>query len=228
MPLMWLIPSTSRALPHQPPKLLHTPARMLDRSASLFIKPLVNRLARLAASAGLSANQLTVSGFTIGLIAAYLIAIGAYTEGAAAILTSRMLDAIDGAVARLTHATDAGGFLDVALDFVFYASIPLAFALADPARNALPAAVLLAAFMGTGTSFLAFAVLATKRGMQSLDYPHKSFYFLGGLTEATETLVCFLAMCVWPEWFIELAYGFAALCGVTTITRIWWGWRAFQ
>lgn len=201
---------------------------MFDRSASLLIQPLVKRLARLAAGFGLNANQITVAGFCIGLFAAFLIANGAYGEGAAAILISRLFDALDGAVARQTHATDAGGFLDVALDFVFYASIPLAFALADPARNALPAAVLLAAFIGTGTSFLAFAVLATKRGMRNLDYPQKSFYFLGGLTEATETLACFLAMCVWPEFFIELAYGFAALCGVTTLTRIWWGWRAFQ
>ena len=201
---------------------------MLDRSASLLIKPLIDRLARLAAAAGLSANQLTASGFAIGLFASYLIASTDYLTGAIAILVSRLFDGLDGAVARQTHATDAGGFLDIALDFVFYASVPLAFAFADPTRNALPAAVLLAAFIGTGTSFLAFSVLAAKRGMSSLDYPDKSFYFLGGLTEATETLACFLAMCVWPEFFIELAYAFAALCGITTITRIWWGWRAFQ
>jgi hypothetical protein len=60
--------------------------------------------------------------------------------------------------------TDRGAFLDITLDFLFYASIPLAFALADPAANALPAAVLLAAFIGTGSSFLAFAVLAERRG----------------------------------------------------------------
>lgn len=201
---------------------------MLDRSASLLIKPLIDRLARLAAAVGLTANQLTVSGFAIGLFASYLIASNAYLTGATAILASRLFDGLDGAVARQTQATDAGGFLDIALDFVFYASVPLAFAFADPTRNALPAAVLLAAFIGTGTSFLAFSVLATKRGMSSLDYPDKSFYFLGGLTEATETLACFLAMCVWPEFFIELAYAFAALCGITTLTRIWWGWRAFQ
>ena len=31
---------------------------------------------------------------------------------------------LDGSVARLTQPTDAGGFLDIALDFVFYATIP--------------------------------------------------------------------------------------------------------
>ena len=131
-------------------------------------------------------------------------------------------------MARQTTATDAGGFLDITLDFLFYASIPLAFAVADPAANALAAAVLLAAFIGTGASFLAFAVLAAKRSMSNLAFPDKSFYFLGGLTEATETLAFFVAMCIWPQHFAELAYAFAALCAITIMSRIWWGWKAFS
>lgn len=201
---------------------------MFDRAASHLIQPLVNQLAKVAVRSGVSANQLTLSGFGLGMFAAFLIASGDHLAGLVAIFTSRLCDALDGAVARQTAPTDAGGFLDIALDFVFYASIPLAFAVQDPARNALPAAVLLASFIGTGSSFLAFAAIAAKRGMHSLDYPNKSMYFLGGLTEATETLACFAAMCVWPEFFIELAYGFALLCLITTGTRLWWGWRAFQ
>jgi phosphatidylglycerophosphate synthase len=201
---------------------------MFDRAASHLIQPLVNHLAKVAVRAGVSANQLTLTGFGIGLFAAFLIAAGDHLYGLAAIFASRLCDALDGAVARQTAPTDVGGFMDIALDFVFYASIPLAFAVQDPARNALPAAVLLASFIGTGSSFLAFAAIAAKRGMRSLDHPNKSMYFLGGLTEATETLACFAAMCVWPEFFIEMAYGFAMLCLITTGIRLWWGWRAFQ
>lgn len=201
---------------------------MFDRSVSHLIAPLIHRLARQAKRLGLTANQITLLGFLLGLVAAFLIAFEAYMAGAITILASRLLDALDGAVARLTQATDAGGFLDIALDFVFYASIPLAFAFSDPVRNALPAAVLLAAFIGTGSSFLAFAVMAAKRGLSNLVTPNKSFYFLGGLTEASETLLCFMAMCAWPGLFIELAYGFAALCATTTATRIWWGWKTLQ
>jgi phosphatidylglycerophosphate synthase len=201
---------------------------MLDRFVTALIRPAVGGAARALVRAGIGANSLTLLGFGIGLVAAFLIASHAYYAGAAAIFASRLCDALDGAVARLTQATDAGGFLDIALDFVFYASIPLAFAVADPAHNALAAAVLLAAFIGTGTSFLAFAVMAAKRGLTSLDYPDKSFYFLGGLTEATETLAFFAAMCVWPQHFSALAYVFAGLCVITTGTRIWWGWRTFS
>ena len=148
--------------------------------------------------------------------------------GVVAILASRLCDALDGAIARETRVTDAGGFLDIALDFIFYAAIPLGFAVADPGRNALAAATLLAAFVGTMASFLAFAVLAAKRGLNNLAYPDKSFYFLGGLTEATETLGFFIAMCVWPQHFAWLAYSFSAMCLLTTGTRIWWGWKTFS
>ncbi|MDR3455393.1 MAG: CDP-alcohol phosphatidyltransferase family protein [Rhodoferax sp.] len=188
----------------------------------------MNRLARVLVRAGLSADQITLAGFLAGLVAAVLIANSLYVAGAVAIFLSRLLDALDGAVARLSQPTDRGAFLDIALDFLFYASIPLAFALADPARNALAAAVLLAAFIGTSTSFLAFAVMAAKRGLHSADYPDKSFYFLGGLTEATETLACFAAICVWPQYFAPLAYAFAALCAATIATRLWWGWRTLS
>jgi hypothetical protein len=88
--------------------------------------------------------------------------------------------------------------------------------------------VLLASFMGTASSFLAFAVLAEKRGMTSTALPGKSFYFLGGLTEATETIAAFAAMCLWPAAFAPIAYGFAALCGITTALRIRWGLQALR
>lgn len=201
---------------------------MLDRAATALLRPGVSALARALSGAGVHANRITVWAFAIGCAAAVCIALQAFVAGAALILLSRLGDALDGAVARLTQATDAGGFLDITLDFVFYASIPLAFAIAAPAQNALPAAVLLAAFMGTSSSFLAYAALAAKRGLQSTAYPDKSFYFLGGLTEATETLAVFMAMCMWPQHFAWLAYGFAGLCALTTATRIAWGWRAFQ
>lgn len=201
---------------------------MIDRYALPLLQRLLLPAARALARAGVGANSITLAGFAVGLFAALLIANGAYGAGAVALLLSRALDGLDGLVARLTTPTDAGGFLDITLDFLFYASIPLAFAFADPQANALAAAVLLAAFIGTGSSFLAFATLAAKRGLQSQAYPSKSFYFLGGLTEGFETLVCFLLMCLWPQHFALWAYGFATLCACTIATRLWWGWRSFQ
>jgi phosphatidylglycerophosphate synthase len=199
------------------------PSAVLDRHAQTLLKPALLTMGRALVRAGVGANTLTVTGFVLGLAAAVAIALQAYLWGLGLLLASRLLDGLDGTVARLTQPSDAGGFLDITLDFVFYAAIPVGFALAEPSANALPAAVLLATFIGTGSSFLAFAALAEKRGLSDTALPGKSFYFLGGLTEATETIGVFAAMCVWPQHFAWLAYGFAALCALTTALRITWG-----
>lgn len=201
---------------------------MLDKAVQRALRPAMTRAARALVRLGVGADALTLAGFAIGMAAAAAIAIEEFLPGLALLLLSRLMDGLDGAVARATHPTDRGGFLDITLDFLFYAAIPLAFALADPVANALPAAVLLAAFIGTGSSFLAFAAVAEKRRLQSLAFPDKSFYFLGGLTEATETIAAFAAMCLWPQWFAPIAYGFAALCGITIVLRIGWGWQRFR
>ena len=201
---------------------------MLDKAIQLALRPLMTRAARGLVRLGVGADAITFAGFAIGMAAAIAIAFQQYTPGLALLLLSRLMDGLDGAVARATQPTDRGGFLDITLDFLFYAAIPLAFALADPANNALPAAVLLASFIGTGSSFLAFAAVAEKRHLHSVALPDKSFYFLGGLTEATETITAFALMCLWPAGFPQIAYGFAVLCGITIALRIGWGWQRFR
>ena len=200
---------------------------MLDRYAMKLMRPAIDRAAREIKNRGYSADQVTFAGFGLGLFAALCIALGFYALALAPLLASRALDGLDGAVARAGVASDRGAFLDIGLDFVFYGTIPLAFGIADPDSNALAAATLLAAFVGTGSSFLAYAIIAEKRGLKSTEYPTKSFYYLGGLAEGTETIACFLAMCLWPQHFAVLAYFYAALCLITTITRLLAGWQTF-
>ena len=201
---------------------------MLDRFAlPLFATP--HRIvARACLRAGLSANAVTMIGAVIGLAALPTLATQHYGGALALILSNRFLDGVDGTMARTgtVGPTDRGAFLDTVCDFLFYAAVPLGFALANPAANALAAAVLLASFIGTATTFLAFAVASAKRGVLSPSYPNKGFYYLGGLTEGTETILLFCAMCLWPQQFAWLAYGFAAACAVTTATRLYFGMRS--
>jgi phosphatidylglycerophosphate synthase len=201
---------------------------MLDRFITPLIRPTVVGIAAGLARRGVGADQVTFAAFGIGVVAMVCITLQAYIAGAILILVSRLYDALDGAVARQTQATDSGGFLDISLDFLFYAGIVMAFALSAPKANALPAAVLLTSFIGTTSSFLAFSALAAKRGIQSMKYPDKSFYFLGGLAEATETLLFFMAMCIWPHYFAPLAYAFAFICAITTFTRIVGGYQTLK
>lgn len=206
---------------------------MLDRYAQMAIRPVIQALATGLHRAGVRATTLTWLAWAVGMASAVAIAMQAYITGLLLLLLSRLLDGLDGAVARLGTPSDAGGFLDISLDFWFYAAIPLAFAWADSEANALPAAFLLAAFIGTGTSFLAYAVMREKQNKHEHEHQpaqtayqdngsaaRKSFYFLGGLTEATETIGFFLAMCLWPQHFATLAVVFAMLCLITSATRI--------
>jgi len=177
---------------------------------------------------GVGADRITIAGFAIGALAVPALALGWYIVALVLILVNRLADGLDGEVARLSRPTDRGAFLDIALDFVFYALVPLGFAFADPAANALPAAVLIAAFVGTGSSFLAFSAIAAKRGLPPTRYPTKGIFYLGGLTEGFETIAVFVAMCLFPAAFPVLAWVFAAACAITTLTRWLHGWRAFS
>ena len=114
---------------------------MLDRAANAALMPLLQVCARGLVRAGVRADTVTLIGFGIGIAAAVAIAMQHYALSLALLLVSRLADGLDGAVARLTQPSDRGAFLDITLDFLFYASIPLAFALADPLHNALPAPV---------------------------------------------------------------------------------------
>ena len=184
---------------------------------------------RWLAARGATANAITLGGLVLGLVSAGMFWAGwSGLAGALVLLSSRLADGLDGAMARASRPTDRGAFLDIALDCAFYALFPLGFALGDPAVNGLPAAVLIASFIGTGSSFLAFASIAAKRGTTSADYPSKGIYYLGGLTEGAETIAVFAAMCVFPASFAVLAYGFATACALTTVMRWHQGWTAFR
>lgn len=201
---------------------------MIDAMILPLQRSLLHPPAQRLAALGLHADQITIAGFVLGLCALPALAFGAHGAALVFILLNRLADGLDGAVARIVGATDRGAFLDTALDFLFYALVPLGFALSDPAANALPAAVLIASFVGTGSSFLAFAVIAARRGIVSHGYPAKGIYYLGGLTEGAETIAFFVAICLVPSAFPILALVFAAACAVTTLTRWHMGWRAFS
>lgn len=193
---------------------------MLDGIARRLIDGRLDRIGRDLARRGVSADQVTAAGFIASLIAIGLVAIGSPAAAVAFVLAGRIADGLDGAVARATAKTDLGGFLDIVCDFVFYGGLPLAFAIADPAANALPAAFLIATFYVNGASFLGFAILAARRGLETTQRGSKSLYFTTGLAEGTETIAVFLAACLWPAAFPALAWGFGILCLITAAARV--------
>jgi phosphatidylglycerophosphate synthase len=192
---------------------------VLDRAARRLIDPVLEQLAVAAQQRAITANQVTVAGFACGLAAMAAIALQSYGLGLLLLLANRLADGVDGALARRNGATDLGGYLDIVLDFIIYSGAAFAFALAQP-DHALAAAFLIFSFMGTGSSFLAFAIFAAKRKLDGEEAADKSFYYLGGITEGTETILLFVIVLLFPGWFPAAAYLYGTLCWLTTVGRI--------
>lgn len=191
---------------------------MLDARLRPLIDPPLNRAGRVIAGWGVGANMLTASGLALGVAGALAITNSEFGLALALIIANRLLDGLDGAVARVNGPTPIGGYFDILADFVFYASVPLCFGLSD-AANTVPALILVASFVLTGVSFLAFAAIAAERGISTQAHGKKSFFYSTGLAEGAETIAVFVAMCLFPHWFGVIAYGYAALCVLTVLQR---------
>ncbi|MBI3197230.1 MAG: CDP-alcohol phosphatidyltransferase family protein, partial [Rhodospirillales bacterium] len=182
---------------------------MFDPVLRRLIDPPLNRAGAWLARQGVPANGASLVGLMIGLLAVPALAHGRYDLALLAILFNRLIDGVDGPIARQGKPTPFGGYLDIMCDMAFYAAVPLGFALAD-AANAVWAAILLASFVCTGASFLGRAVLAAQVGeANDGKRGRKSFFHAAGLIEGSETIAAFVLFCLLPGGFPWLAGLFA-------------------
>jgi len=200
---------------------------MLDAHLQKHLQRPLTALGRGLSAWSIQANTVTLIGFFAGLAAIPCLATQHYGWALGLICFNRFCDGLDGAMARLQGPTDFGGYLDIVCDFIFYAGVVWGMSLARP-QEAGWAALLLFSFMGTASSFLAYAILAAKQGQgkpkgKSQDKPQalpKAFYYLGGLTEGTETIALLVFFCLFPQWFVPASLVFSLMCWVTTLTRV--------
>lgn len=198
---------------------------MLDSWATSLVKRPLAQGAKVLNRHGISANHVTLTGFLIGMIAVPLLAIEQYSFALLCIVLNRIADGLDGTLARIQTPTDAGAFLDITLDFIFYSGVVFGFAMANPVQNGLAATGLIFAFIGTGCSFLAFAIMAEKRKIKDMRFANKGIYYLNGLAEGTETIIFLILFCLLPQHFPILAWTFAVICYITTIVRVTSGYK---
>ena len=151
---------------------------MVDRWVNTVVHPTMDDIANFVPRQ-ISANSITFIGFGIGLLAVPLLWLKLYPAALVLILVNRFFDGLDGAVARRNGVTNLGGYLDITCDFIFYSAVIVGFALASPENNGLTATFLIFSFIGTGTSFLAFAVIAEKYWNIICSTWTKSFFLSG-------------------------------------------------
>ena len=197
---------------------------MIDQYIYPKLANFYDKIAKSSDKLKITANQITVCGFVLGMVAGAFIMFEFYLIGASFFLINRIFDGLDGAFARKSKIKTDGSFFDITFDFLVYAFMILAFSFAQ-SKNSLSASILLFSYVGATTSFLGWAIIAQKYNIKSSIYPNKGFFYLGGLAEGTETVVITLLMCLFPSYFIHLALIFSALCLITCITRLCFSYK---
>lgn len=192
---------------------------MIDSYVRHHIDPAFNAIGRKLSSMGITANQVTITGFALGMMVLPLLALQMYYWALFVGTINRVCDALDGAIARDQGISDVGGYLDIVLDFIFYSAVVFGFILAQP-EQAVYGAFLIFSFIGSGTSFLAYSIFAAKNNLTTDARGKKSIYYLGGLTEGFETIIAFVLMCLLPAYFWLIAVIFGTLCWISTSARI--------
>lgn len=168
----------------------------------------------IAKKTNISATNLSILGFIVGMMAVNFLAMNMYFEALICILFNRFCDILDGAVARAQGVTEFGRFIDTALDFIFYGGVIFGFALADE-NNTEAACFLLFAFMASATTMLTYGVIDQK----SADVKASPFY-LGGLAQGFETLSAFVILCVMPFAFMPIAILLGCWCLIKALVII--------
>lgn len=181
---------------------------------------------------GVSPSFLTAVGLVVGLGAALAGWHGRFALGFALWSVNRILDGLDGAVARVhDKSSDLGGYLDLLADFVVYAAVPVALALRPGASpELLPAGlILVAAFYVNTASWMVPAALLEKRrpGVSARGEP-TSVTIPEGLISGGETVVFYALFFLLPTRQVTLFGVMAALTAVTVLQRLVWGVRVFD
>lgn len=201
---------------------------MLDQYIVPILKAPLKRVASACSQRGIEADKVTVVGFGVGVLCVLALSTGHFLIALTLLFFNRLADGVDGELARQNGSTDAGAFLDIVLDFIFYAMFPIGFALYNPSENALAASVLIASFVGTGATFLAFDSFAKRKNIEHPEFAYKGLYYLNGLAEGTETIIAFVLMCLFPQHFVLIASLFALVCVITAVNRVVFSYKTLR
>lgn len=197
---------------------------MIDARLRRYLDPPLDLAAAWISKTSVTANGITMGGFLTGLLAIPLLAMHAYGFALFVMAANRLADGLDGAIARRTTVSDRGAYLDIVLDFIFYAAMVFGFCLARPA-DAVYGAFLIFSFFASGATFLGYAIFAERRNLTTDIRGKKSIYYLGGLTEGFETIAAFTLMCLIPRLFPVISVIFGTMCWITGVMRIIWAWQ---
>lgn len=200
---------------------------MLD----LLLRPVKEQvLAPVARAIGrrISPMAITIAGFIVGTAAAVLTARAAYGLALLCWILNRVFDGLDGSLARAQGSQTAfGGYVDIVLDFVVYAALPIAFVVASPrAPLALAALVLLGTFFVNAASWMYLAAILEQRNQGARTRAElTSITMPEGVVGGTETALFYTLFFLLPDRLVMLFGIMSALVLAGVVQRLVWSAR---
>lgn len=181
---------------------------MLDALIRRHSSPLLVRPAQQVTSLGIGSDALTTIGFVIGIAALPAIGRHAYLLALGLIALSRICDVLGISVARLKGSTRSGIYLERVLELIWTASVPLAFALAQPER-------------ALAAMFLMLGLVARAAALSDDTKPQWAALAVGaGLLGKSEIFIAYALACIFPGWFSIIAYALGIACFVMAGARV--------
>ena len=182
--------------------------------------PLAQRMSRV------SPMFISMLALVVGLLATYAAYKGQYIWAFAFWILNRILDGLDGLIARLhQRQSDFGGYVDILTDFAIYAALPIGLVVGSPSSESYLALIfLLATFYVNTASWMYLAAILEKRAAHAPD-TQTTIVMPAGLIGGFETIVAYGIFLLFPAYITILFSIFAALVFVTIIQRFVWARR---
>lgn len=201
---------------------------MIDKAMRVLKRRLLRSVTK-GVGAFVGPMPITLLALAVGLATAWAAALGA--TGAALVLwfLNRVIDGLDGEVARFRgESSDLGGYIDMMGDVVVYAAIPLALALAhaEPQVTAV-LLIMIASFYINVTSWAYLSALLEKRHAQSSSR-FTSIAMPSGLIEGTETILVYALLIAAPGIIVQTALVAAAAGLISAAQRMIWAVRTLK
>lgn len=169
----------------------------------------------------------TLMAFATALVASYMLWHQMYLLALFLWIGSRILDGLDGTMARLSNRqTVLGGYIDLVCDVIVYALFPLAAASAG-GEGFMAVALLLAAYYINLTCWAVLAAILERQtypGGKS-DERRTTIIMPRGIIEGFETVVIYGLFCLLPQFLWHIFILTAILTMISALMRVVWAVR---
>jgi len=175
----------------------------------------------------ISPTALSLLAFCFGIATALTAYQGLVLLSLLAWALNRLLDGLDGTHARV-HAqqTDFGGYLDIMLDFVVYATIPFALVARDATLSLAGVFLEATFFVNTASWMYLSAILEGRHSGAVARSELTTITMPPGVIAGTETVVLYALFLTLERWRAPLFWLMGGLVCVNVVQRLWWARRA--